>query len=478
MPTAIATLSKQTLRRDIAGPGGYRTRTTTGGGTTTTAIIAALSGIGSDYVLDMPWGLANDLVNAGEFHRAIGLSGTTVTFADAFSVGVIANATSMDFYPYPPFLYTEAANRAARKLYQDGKVYRLVNSHIISHADININAGTFYSAPRNMDRLFQIQRMGRQYLGDQFNRAAASVGNGWVQTTGSWDIIGEELRSSSDANADLLTYPLILPDGVIQASLRGTILSGATYRSPALAFRIADDYTGAIDTTNYLLVRLLNSQIQLRKVDAGTESSLSAAVHVPADGTIYQVRPMFRGANIRVWVDDVELLSYNLLGGDLKYLGYPRVGIRWDKAGAPATAARVSEYYAYNAQGYGIWPDWEQEGDNSAIEIPARGNVRPTGILYFEGMGPLSSLAADTASTVVSDSTAVVEMAATDRAYETFLMQARAELQYMLASQVYPTGLPESSEKHLLNAKAYEAVAKTMVGMTRPTAHGRHAIFN
>ena len=104
MATIAAQTSKLTARRALAeitvGPdrvtSGYRTYTADSG-STTTAVIGGLSGIGSDYILALPWAVNNtDLSVPFEFRRAIELSGTTVTFANAFGAA-IAGAEEIEF---------------------------------------------------------------------------------------------------------------------------------------------------------------------------------------------------------------------------------------------------------------------------------------------------------------------------------------------------------------------------------------------
>jgi len=478
VPTAFATISKRTLRRAIAGRS-YRTRATTGSGSTTSAVIAALSGIGSDYVLDMPWGLCNDGNNAGEFRRATGLSATTVSFANAYT-NTVASGVSMEFYPYPPNLYSEAIDQAIRKLNaQNGKVYRLVNSHIIPHSERKLNSSGYYSLPRNMVRVFEISMMGRRRLRDLFDRADSTTepGNSWVETSGNLGISNEQLYQPSLSNGAHITRDLNMKDGVIEATLRGILNSGSTYCSPALTFRIAEDRNGDIDTDDYLVVRLLNAVVDLRKLtDGASESSLTTAAQTTADSTDYVVRVQLRGANIRIWVDDVELINYDLLGLNLKYTENPRVGIRWDVGGSPSNVARVRSYYAFGAEALGIWPDWSQDGDNTALVIPRNGNAAPTGLLYLQGRAPLTTLTADGVDSIDSDTTAKVEITTTDQAYECLLEQARAELFRLLGSEIYPTGIPHNSQQYLQLAQQHERQAQQMIGMTRPKAQMRGAL--
>src|SRR3990167_6628869 len=124
MPSISAQTSKQTARRALAeitvGPDkrttGYRNYTAAAGGDTDTAVISALSGIGADYVLALPWCVNNtDTTVPFEFRRAIELSGTSVNFANAFGA-TIAAADDLDFYPYRPSIYTQALDRKSTRL--------------------------------------------------------------------------------------------------------------------------------------------------------------------------------------------------------------------------------------------------------------------------------------------------------------------------------------------------------------------------
>jgi hypothetical protein len=477
MPTTFATLDKRVLRRPLAiKTGGYYTRSTTSGGSTTTAVIASLSGISQDYVLNTPWGLCNDGDNAGEFRRASSFTGTTVTFADVFS-NTVASGVEMDFYPWRPSLYTEAINSAMRKLYQkNGKIYRLINSHVITHASRkNGGNGNYYAIPRNMHRAMRLSHFGRLILRDLFDRddSTTDPSNGWTETSGNLGISDESLYQPSLSNGAHITRALGVRNGVIQATLRGILNSGSTYCSPALTFRIREDLNGDIDTADYLVVRLLNGAVDLRKVDASSESSITTASQTTADSTDYVVKVMFRGNNIRIWVDDVELVDQDLTGLNLKYVENPRGGIRWDVGGSPSNVARVRDYYVFDGEGAAEWPDWKQDGDDTILQMPAFGNVAPSGLLYLEGRAPLTVLAADGANSLTTDTTDLVEIADTDQAYETLLTQARAELLYLVASDILPTGIPEASAQLLNLARVAEAGAFSMPGMTRPSTKMR-----
>lgn len=479
MPTISATLTKASGRQSLAFlTGGYNTYTTSGAGNAggTTAVIAALTGIGPDYVVGR-WLLLTSGTYSGQFRRITEFSGSTITVANAFG-GQVANAVTVEIYPYRPDLYTQALNRGAQTLWHIRSIYRIVTSHLITHAEWpSITENGVYPMPRNMRDIMRITRLGSKKVRDLFDRAnsATAAGDNWTATAGVWGVTSERLYSVTDTNGRLLTRDPNVRDGVIQAIVSGTLNSGTVYRTPALLFRIAEDRNGDIDTNNYLLVRLLNATVQLRKVDGGTESSLTTATQTTADGTDYQLRVQFIGSRIRVWVDDIELIDYALTGLNLKYLTYPRVGIRLDLAGSPATAARLDDYFAFAVQDPHDWTDWVVDPDSQLIRLTTLGTVNPSGILLVEGYEILSLFASDTTvGTLASDATATMEIATTDPAYPTFIEQARAELYRLLAGEIYPEGIPLNSQAYLALAQEAEARVRRMERMPHPPARIRH----
>ena len=276
---------------------------------------------------------------------------------------------------------------------------------------------------------------------DKFDRAdsTTSAGGDWTATSATWGISSERLYSVTDTDGNLLTQDPDIQDGIVQAIVRGTLASGTVYRSPSLCFHIREDYLGAIDTNNMLLVRLLGGVVDLRKVDGGTESSLTTATLTTSDGVDYLLRVIYTGSLIRVFVDDIELITYNLLGLNQKYLTFPRVGVRWDKAGSPATAARVYDYRAYKlTQAYTDHHDWGQSADLRDLSfglIGAYNGLWNSALLEVEGGAPLSELGADTTfGTLASDTTAALEVQTTDPAFRLLMEYAKAEL-YDLMSE-------------------------------------------
>ncbi len=441
MPSVSAVVSKQTIRRDVArimGNGaGYHTRLTTGAGTTGSLIIAALSGIGQDYVVvDEPWYLCNDGTNAGEYRRAVTFAGTTVTTGDLYTNGV-ASGISVDSYPYPPHLYTEAVNLAIDRIWRS--CYRTVHGHLFP------GDGDVYGLPRNARAAIRLEQFGQRIVLDLFNRAddAASAGQSWVAKTGStWGVTSERLYSVTDANADIITLKVNLKNGFIKTVVRGTLNDGGVYRSPAILFRVREDYTGAVDTTTCLLVRLLSGSVDLRKNDGGTETSLATGTVTTSNATDYEVKIEFRGTLIEVWVDDVQLISYSLTGTNLKYLDYPQMGFRLDKAGAPASAARIDSVYAYSGDYMTEWRDWQNNDDELTLTLPAYGIRRPANAVRVEAKQLLTALASDTtAGALATDTAATLEITTTEPAYRKLIYTARAELLGLLGDPQYPQAL-------------------------------------
>ena len=140
---------------------------------------------------------------------------------------------------------------------------------------------------------------------------------------------------------------------------------------------------------------------------------------------------------------------------------FPRWGFRWDMAGAPATAARIDDVYAFEAWAPFEWPDWEQARDSQSLRIPAISSAAPTGSLLIEGSEQLTLLAADNTESLVNDGTTVLEIATTDPAYQTFIQAAAVELYTLLGYR----DLAAEARAHLGNMKR----------MPYPQVNMRHA---
>lgn len=430
MPTPIATVTKATIRADAAGadrlPG-----TTTSGGSSTTAIDSGLATYQPDFfrgkyllltsgAFSGQWRLITDFTS----------SSGTITVAPAFG-GTVATSVTYEVYAIRPDLFTLAANRAVQMLYPH--IHKPELDYIIA------SKSSVYGVPRGMRDVRQVILGSVPALLDRFDRAdsTTSIGGSWVATTDTWGITSERGYSVTDADGGLITYDADMQDGAVSAVVRGTLNSGATYRSPVLVFRLLEDRTGAIPAAasrDYLLVRMLNAVVDLRKVDAGTESSVTTAVATTSDGVDYRLRVLFEGTRVRVFIDDVQLIDYELLGLNLKYLDGVQVGIRWDKGGAPATAARVDDYRAYHLD-FGnrlLHHDWRQSADRRTMQFGAIGRFSGVGIdrlLRVEGTELLTLLAADTTyGTLATDSTATLEITTTEPAYQLFVQGVRAEL--------------------------------------------------
>lgn len=453
MPVTIsATITKQTARRALAeitvhqDPDGnwvtgYKTYATTSAGVAggTTSVVAALDGIGADYVLALPWLLANDLTNAGEFRRATSFSGTTITHV-AFGAQV-ATATSLDAYPYRPNFYTLAFNRAIPKVYPG--IYRYLTSHVIANAERKDGqAGRSYGVPRNMRRVHSVTRQGHLVLRDLFDRAASTtdLGNGWTAASGdTWGVNAENAYSVTDADGDYATQPTKIRDGVWEFTVRGTLAHNTTYRTIGLIFRHAEDRNGALDHDNYMVVRLLSSttaasggRVDLRKVERGIEASLATGSLTTTNDVDYRVRVEAIGTRIAVWVDDIQYINYELLGTELRFVDFTRWGLRIDVGGSPGTAARVAEIYAFETTNPIVYTDLQTNRGGRTFEL-GRFGASPSGILLVEGSEQLSLFGADsTTGALTNDSTAILELANTNEAWQTLVQAAAVELYIML----------------------------------------------
>ena len=451
MPIQQATTTKQTFTQQVC-PWAFRRGTTSSAGNAggTTAVASALIGLGTDHFVDM-WLLCISS-NAGEFRRITAFTSAsgTITVANAFTAQVGSGVT-FEIWVFRPDMLTLAGNRAIPKVYPS--VCRIYEGYVLSDADRQM-----YGVPRDILHVWNIQYESRdsEDMDDHFARAnsATDPGTGWTATAGTWGVTSERLYSVTDADADHLTHNPDEPelwDGLIEVIVRGTLANASTYRVPVPTFRIFEDRNGDIDTNNYLSVRLratgTNSggAVDLRKMDAGTETSLTEVALTTSNGVDYLVRILFVGNRIRVWVDDVEVITYELQGLNLKYAHQgKRVGIRWDVGGSPATAARVDDYRSHRIVPFMEIRDWEELGDGRTIRIPAQGRfsgmrgrsmARPATDslnerwLRFIGTSPLTLMATDTTNgTLASYTTAVLEIATTDPAWQLLLAQSLVEL--------------------------------------------------
>lgn len=443
MPYFVASATKANLRQAVSermGDWWPLTSSAAGNAGGTTAVFASLIGKPTSSI-DNLYLLQTGATNTGEWRPITSFdpSNGTITVARAFTAQT-ASAQTSELHAISPALYTLAGNEATDKTYP--AVYRLVEGHYI------LNYGqSLIGVPRNMRDVLRIRRGGLQLIGDKFDRANSTTapGGSWVETTGNWGVISERLYAESDADADFVTHDPDLRDGYIRATVRGELNHATTIRIPNIAFRIREDYLKAVDTTTCLLVELRNGAVDLRKNDAGTESSLATATQTTTNGVDYLVEIEYEGTMVRVWVDGVLLISHELLGTDVKYLEYPQVGVRWDKGGSPTTAARADDFYAYSLQSMVEVTNWRQTGDRVALELDTPGY---SNLFHVEGRAVLTEGAADsTFEAIASDATAVYEIQTTDPSWNVLVDTAK----YLLYEHLSQPGNINDSEKR----KAY-----------------------
>ena len=425
MPIPVAQLDKRALREPVAyRAGSWRPFTTSsaGAGGGTTLVIASLIGQPRDLILSQYF-LCTSGTNNGEWRRATDFdpSNGTVTVPRAYT-GQVASAVTVEMHTWRPDLYTQAINQALTELW--GPLYRPILHHQVSWH----SGETMTGRPRNawkVNRVLQDTRPSRRQ-GDQFDRDASATdqGSDWTVTggQGTWGVATtEELYSVTDVDEDtiIIANNQNVRHGVLQATYRGTLNSGATYRTFELCFRTRVDEDDDIDLNNTLLVRLLNGAIDLRKRDSGVESSLTTATVTTSDGVNYKVRVMFQGTWIRIFLDDQEVITYELTALNTKYVQYGHACIRLALAGSPATAARLDDYALFELVGTTEITDAWQSYDGRGVELSHRGEAYSTdesALLWFECSAPLTQLAADTFETLTTDTTDLVEMEATDPA--------------------------------------------------------------
>ena len=441
MPTPLASATKANVRNfalDVEErmPGTMTSAGVAGG---TTSVDADRTGFQVDFFRDK-FQLLNSGTASGQWRRISNFASGSGTFTLVPQFGTaatpvqVASAVTYEVHVLPPSIWTVGANRAIREVYRLGLVHRPLFGWLIP-----LSERSWYDIPLARD-IHAVYYAGPQALTDRFNRANSTTdpGNGWTNTSGVAGISSERLYWPTGTNGNHVTRDLQLFDGFIRAIVYGTLASATTYDTPALTFRIGEDRNGDIDTNNYLLVRLLNSVVDLRKVDGGTETSLTTAATTTANATDYVLQVQFTGPWIRIWVDGTLLINYELTGLNLKYAHYlgssgggGRVGIREDRAGSPATELRVDDYAAYHSTLIPC-PDWVQEGAGNMFRITRR--LSEAHALYVEGKSPLSTLAEDTTyGTLATDTTATLELETSDPTWELFITKVR-EIVYRMAT--------------------------------------------
>ncbi len=436
MPYPLASLTKRGIRADVAYIlGDNWPFTTTTGGSSTTAIISSLIGvpiaaIQNKYLLLESGTSDSEYRIASQFAPLTG----TITTRRAFT-NTVAISVSGHIHEFSPHLYTLGINEAIRVAYP--ALYR----PILFHQFTRYANQRALPLPRDMDRILTIEedKSISARVQDFFDRTASTTdpGTNWTAITGTWGITSESLYCPSDTDGDFIkaSTNYYLQDGVIEFRVRGDTTNTAS-RTLLLAFRVNDDYTEALG------VRLLNDTVDLRKLEGGSWTSLSTGTVTTTEDVDYVVRVQFEGSWVSVWVNDRQYILFELVGTNLKYLGYDEnpgtygnFGFRLEKTGSPSltvTSTRVSHIFAHALVGTSERGDWALSMGGRSIEMRRnhRGRDLTVGkMLWMRGLAELSQVAADTTfEALTTDGTATVEMLTTDPAYEVLTQWAAYEV--------------------------------------------------
>ena len=436
MPYFLASATKANLRQATSERlADWWSLTTSSAGNAggTTAVFASLIGIPTSSI-DNLYLLLTGATNTGEWRPITGFdpSNGIITVARAFTAQTAITETA-ELHAISPALYTLAGNEATAKSWD--AVFRPIDGHFITNpSPAQLGRIGHYSIgkPRNMREVTRIVRVGHAHVADLFKRAdsATAPGLSWTASTGTWGTTSELFYSVTDADGDFVTWDAKLKDGYLRIVARGDTTT-ANNRWLAGAFRIRKDYLGALDLTTCLRVRALNGAVDLVKRDAGSDTTLATSTQTVADSTDYMIEVTFEGSRIRVWLDGVEVISYELLGTDLKYLDYEGLGTRLEKTGSPGAAARASAFYAYSGNPVEI-AEWRQNGDRIEIDQPAANTL-----LQIEGMALLTAGAADsTFETIASPTTAVYEIQTSDPGWNVLVDTAAALLRARISPDI------------------------------------------
>ncbi len=472
MPSAVSVVTKAVARQALSERlnDWWLTETTnTGNVGKTTAVSSSLIGQGDNAVADK-YQLITEGTNNGEW-RLITTSenddGTTTAIL-AYTAQV-ASSTTWELHTFPPAMLHRAINLAITDAYP--AVYRPITGFALG-----VNGQAWYNTPRAMQDILRVSVMVQdKVVKDDFNRStnASTAGTDYTASVGTWGIVDQKLYSESDDDGDLLYRDVEIKDGLWQATVAGSLDSDTDYRSPVLVFRKDAD-----DADTYLGVRLRNNLVQLLRVSNGTTTVLSSAALTTSNGVDYIVRVWAVGAWVRVFVDSVEYISYQLLGTDAKYANYDQAGFRLDKGGTPSSSARWNDWRVHKAGNFVEISDFEQAPDRRAFRLGAAGytpDLQNESLIVIEGRAPLTVLPADTLAgttygDVGDDSTATLEIATDDPAWQLLLDYAVARL-YRLAAQPGSPFSPDDRAMYAAAAQAELANAERLKGkaaMPRP----------
>ena len=433
MPFPYANLSKRTLRHYVAQAiGDYLPLTTSSAGNVggTTEVFASLI---NDPIatLQNRYIVLESGTNDGEWRvvQAFVPASGTITVRRAHT-GQVASGVTAVMHEYSPANYSLALSEAVRAVYP--AAFRTFLHHaFIRQPGIQRTIGL----PRGMDRVRTVREdvFASTKIHDYFD--LTTLRSWWAQQVGAFGFTLGSVYCTTDNDGDLLVATpyvgMAMLNGVIETSVRGDTTNGAS-RTLATVFRMTSDFTNA------LAVRLINDTVQLRKLDNGTWSTLTSAAVTTTEDVNYLLRVMFDGAWVSVWVDNVQLIQYQLLGTDTKYAGetesstptFGGFGLRLEKTGAPSlgvTSTRADHFFAHEIVGTMERNDWRMSQDLRQIELNVRGRgwlVREERMLWLDGTSFLSSVAADGNESLTSDSTAIVEIETTDPSFDILIQHA------------------------------------------------------
>lgn len=168
------------------------------------------------------------------------------------------------------------------------------------------------------------------------NMSVIEAGTPWTPRVGTWGIDTNRAYCVSDVAYENIITDVGTQNGTLACTINGNLNNVANYRIPGLVLRWLDD-------DNYLMVRMYNGNVELRKRDGGVNSDLSVTATTTADETDYVLSVVLAGNDINVSVGGVEKIDYTLEGDDVKYIG-TRHGLHLTKGGTPTAAAFWDAY--------------------------------------------------------------------------------------------------------------------------------------
>ena len=198
---------------------------------------------------------------------------------------------------------------------------------------------------RRQSDTIQIRELS-EVLRDSFDRAdnALSIGSldssqAWTVDSGTAGISSNRGYFPSDIDQNRIRVEAPGGDGILSLGIKGQF--GGTHRNPYPTFR------GSGGNSHLLIGLNTGSAVRIMKrSEGGSYTQLATAAATLSNNVDYIVTVMMSGNNIKVYIDGVLYLDYDLTGGDAATYGSTAhwIGVALAKSGGASVDARFNNF--------------------------------------------------------------------------------------------------------------------------------------